>query len=206
MDRADEASITIRRRRLIVALSPFLIALPTLIVVVLLYRSLLPEKVIGTPTAIFGGILIFDLIVCLFVLVEWLWTGEPPELSLSPLIRTREEREFRRDLRERRQLNDEQFYDVFYAHWGIPPHVPGQLRQELEAGMGFNFAGLWPCDNLVEADGEPDWADVFYRMERVFKVPIPRERWGEFDGTFDSLLKLIVARTDQTHVPSARNQ
>jgi hypothetical protein len=196
MHRADEASTTERRRRLIVALSPFLIAIPTLIVVVQLYRSLLPEKVIGTPTAIFGGILAFDLIVCVFVLVKWLRTGEPPKLSLSPLLRTRKDHECRRDLRQRRQLNDAEFYEVFYAHWGIPRHIPGQLRKQLEDAMGFNFAGLWPCDNLVEADGEPDWADVFYRMERVFKVPIPRERWDEFDGTFDSLLKLIVARTD----------
>ena len=42
-------------------------------------------------------------------------------------------------------------------------------------------------------DAELDWADVFYRMERVFKVPIPREKWKLFDGTFDSLLTMIVA-------------
>jgi hypothetical protein len=186
-------------RRTVIALIPFVIAVPALIVAVILWRSSLPATATAPLFGIVGAILGFDVPVCVFVLVKWLRAGEPPELSLAPLLPTRQEREFRRALRERRKLDDEAFYEEFYAHSDVPSHLPAKLRRLLETITGLNLASLWPSDNLVEgADGEIDWADVFYLMEREFKVSIPRERWREFDGTFRSLLGLIVARADKT--------
>jgi hypothetical protein len=179
------------RHRVIVASVPFMIAVPALIAAVMLWRSPLPKQGTAGLFGMVGAILIVDLATCGFVLVQWLWTGEPPELSLSPLVLTREERQFRHNLRTRPKLDDEQFYDAYYADSGIARTVPAELRKLLGDVLGLDLGALSPTDKLV--DDELDWADVFFRMERVFKVPIPREKWKVFDGSFDSLLTLLTA-------------
>jgi hypothetical protein len=189
-------STTVARRRKILALIPFFIAAPTLVAVAIVWHSSFPWDTIAAFCGVFGAILVFDLAACLYVLIPWLWTGEPPELSLSPLIPTREEREFRRSLRERRKLYDDEFYDAFYADSGIPRGLPVQLRKTLEEELGLDFGGLWPSDNLIRAV-EVDWGDIFDLIEREFRISIPRERWKQFDGTFDSLVKLIAAKSNQ---------
>jgi hypothetical protein len=75
----------------ILASIPFVIAVPELIAEVLLWRLPLPTPGIAVLFfSIVGAILIFDLATCGFALVQWLWTGEPPELSFSPLAPTRQ--------------------------------------------------------------------------------------------------------------------
>ena len=59
------------------------------------------------PLGSFAPILVFDIRVCLLVLIQRLSTGEPPELSLSPRIPCRVERELRRKLCDRPKLTDD---------------------------------------------------------------------------------------------------
>ena len=94
-----------RRRPTWSALIPFAIALPgvALASVFWLLSPLEPE--LNTLAfGIVGTILAFDLPVCLLVLVQWIWTGNPPELSLVPLVPTKEERELRKSLQKRTKL------------------------------------------------------------------------------------------------------
>ena len=136
-------------RRTLIALIPFVIAVSGLIVAAILsFWPLLPKGPSAVAFGIVGAILVFDVPVCVLVLVQWLATGEPPELSLSPLIPCREERQFHRNLRERSKLNDDEFYDTFYANSQIPKRFPVQLRTSLENAFGLDFGALHPTDNL----------------------------------------------------------
>jgi len=187
--------------RTIIALIPFAIALAAFIAVKWLWVSSAAPRALDKLFAVVAAILAVDLVVCLYVVIEWLRTGLPPELnfemSLSPLGSTREEREFRERLGDRRKRNDDEFYNAFYSHRAVPSQLPGKLRESLEMMIGLDLGALWPCDNLIAAEPELDWADVFDRMERDYDVSLPREAWDEFDGTFDSLVQMIIARSGE---------
>jgi len=181
-------------RRTWIAMIPFLIAVLGLIVAVFLwFASPLPREPKAIALGIVGAILVFDLPVCVFVAVQWLATGEPPELSLSPLIPSREEREFRRNLRERPKLNDDEFYARFYADSSIPKHLAVQLRALLATQFGLDLGALHPLDNLIYADVELDWAFLMDEINEEFDIVVPEEMIGKLDGTFDSLVRCIAS-------------
>jgi hypothetical protein len=182
---------TNKKRRVLIALIPFFIAVPCIITGVLLWHG---RPVKNPPSVLFmvmGTILVFDISACIYVFVKWLRAGEPPALSLCPLFFCRVEREFRRALRERPKLSNDEFYDAYYSDSGISRQLPGQLRKSLEDALGMDLAALHPDDNLMDADHEVDWGDVLWRIERKYKVVVPIEAFV-VDGTFDSLLRHIV--------------
>jgi hypothetical protein len=193
----------LKRRRTWISLIPFAIALLTVPGFISLSKFAPRHEVIVWWTALFV-ILLFDVPACLLIVIGWLWRGEPPEIvmSLSPLFPSRAEREFRRSLAERPQLNGDAFYEAFYAKSEIPRQIPIRMRGMLEDAIGFIFGGLRPDDDLVVATEELDWADIFYRMEREFSVSIPKEAWSEFDRTFDSLVKTVASRMMQNRPPT----
>lgn len=139
----------------------------------------------------------FDLPVCVLVVIQWLATGAPPELSLSRLIPCREEREFHRNLRERPKLNDDEFYDSFYANSSIPRYLPAQLRALLATQFGLDFGALHPRDNLINAGVELDWTDLIDEINGEFDFVVPDEMIGKLDGTFDSLIRCIAKIKDR---------
>jgi hypothetical protein len=180
-------------RRTGIALIPFVIAMSGLIAALILwFWPPLPKDLNAIVFGLVGAILVFDIPVCILVLLQWLVTGEPPELSLSPLIPSREEREFHRELRKRPKLNDNEFYNTYYSNSPIPKRLAIQLRASLENACGLDFGGLHPTDNLIYADAELDWADILFRINREFDVVVPEEVYDTLDGTFDSLLRCIA--------------
>jgi hypothetical protein len=193
-----------KRRRTWIALIPFVVALFAVPAFVLLSEFASRHAVAGWVWIALFVILFFDVPACLLVVVEWLWRGEPPEIvmSLSPLFPSRAEREFRRSLAERPQLNDDDFYKAFYAKSDIPRQIPVRLREMLQDAIGLDFGGLRPDDDLVVASDELDWADVFYLMQREFSVSIPKEAWSEFDRTFDSLVTMVASRMMKKSAPT----
>jgi hypothetical protein len=192
---ATSGASTSESRQTLIALIPFVIAISALILAVVFWNwspGLNDPDQISYGAIAVGAILAFDLPVCLWIVIHSLATGEPPELSLSPLIPTKEEREFRRALRERPKLNDDDFYDAFYADSNTPRQLTVQLRTLLENAFGLDFAALHPTDNLIDADVELDWADIVFRIDRELNVAVPHDFIRDFDGTFDSLLRRIV--------------
>jgi hypothetical protein len=139
-----------------------------------------------------GAVLVFDIPVCVWVLIDWIRTGQPPELNLSPLIPSREEREFHRRLRERPKLNDDEFYETYFAAANVPREVPVRLRRLLENEIGLDLGGVHPDDNLTWADSELDFADVLYLVEDEFHVAIRIEGFAFEDCTLGSLVQLIA--------------
>jgi hypothetical protein len=182
-------------RRVLIALIPFCIALPGVAMIAwLLFGRSLSDQM-DWVSVVFGvmcGVLAFDLPVCLLVAIQWIATGEAPELSLSPLIPTREERRFHRTLRERQRLDDDEFYSVYYAESGIPKRLTVQLRASLQSELGFDLGGLHPLDNLTYADSEIDWGDIIYRINRDFKVVFPEAVITETNYTFDSFVRCLT--------------
>jgi hypothetical protein len=141
---------------------------------------------------ILGALLIFDLTVCAYVLIKWQLAGVPPDLWCELLMITPEEREVHRNFRARPKLDDDAFYQTFYAESDVPKHSAVKLRALLEDETGYDLAGLHPSDNLVYLDSELDFADVFFRIERDFKIKLD---WGELQRielTFDSLLRATL--------------
>jgi hypothetical protein len=174
------------------ALIPFATAVPCLIVGYLVWaHDPFTVRVNAGVFGIVGAILIFDIPVCLWVAGHWIVTGHPPELSLYPLMPSAQERKFHRTLRQRPQLTDEEFYQAFYARTELPPELPPALRRSMEGWLG-NLKGLHPGDNLFHACDDLDWEILLEEVEQDFKVSIPRDRVSDLDGTFDSLLRVVV--------------
>jgi hypothetical protein len=182
-----------RRRPTWIALIPFAIALPgvALASVFWLLSPLEPE--LNTLAfGIVGTILAFDLPVCLLVLVQWIWTGNPPELSLVPLVPTKEERELRKSLQKRTKLDGDEFYQRFYANTSIPKLLVVKLRALLETQLGLPKNSVQPEDNMITADPELDWQYLIDEINNEFVIVIGYEAINTLDGTFDNLLKCIA--------------
>jgi hypothetical protein len=114
-------------RRLFVARIPLVIEVASLVAWMIFWLwPTVPKEVTPIALAGLGAILVVNSLVCLWVLIHWFVTGELPELSLSPLVPSREEYEFHRNLRERPNRNDEEFYATFYASTEIPKVLTSQ--------------------------------------------------------------------------------
>jgi hypothetical protein len=190
VDQDDQHRVGIRSYHV-----PFLIAAVCIPLAVAAYTQ--PELPRDWRAAI-GGVasmfLIFDLPVCLLVFWEWMRAGEMPDLNFEPLLPCAERRELYQRWRERPQLADAAFYQTFYAESGFPCETVYGVRREIESIVGRSLAGVHPGDDMGLADVEIDFADVFFRFDRVFKVTIPwRTMAPTIDLTFDSLVRLVAA-------------
>jgi hypothetical protein len=172
-------------RRIVIALIPFAIAVITMPVAIVAW--------IWSAAVVFGvagAVLVFDLPVCVLVIVEWVRTGKPLALHLSPLIPSREEREFSGRLRRGRKLDDEEFYDRYFGDTALPSDLPGRLRRTLENALGMGLGALDPDVSLVDADWEIDWGDVLVEIEEDFQISVPRDSFTE-TITFRTLLDCV---------------
>ncbi len=186
-------------RRVWIALIPFFIAVPLLVAaIVVLIGSPLSKDASGVAFGTLASLLVFDLTVCTYVLVKWLSTGVPPDLLSELMMTTAEEREFHRNLRNRPQLNENDFFETFYKHSGVPQDVVARLQRLLEDITGYDLAGLHPADNLAYLDGEMDFADVFRRVERDFGIKLDWDEFRRMEVTFDSLLRATLRCTAAT--------
>ena len=70
-------------------------------------------------------VLVVDLPICFLILI-----GKPPIMTLSPLIPSAEERANWKRLKERELLDDDAFYERFYAGTGIPKEIPLRLTYQ----------------------------------------------------------------------------
>ena len=182
-----------RKRHARIALIPFMIAIPALTVAcVLWFLSPFERELNSILFGIVGAILAFDLPVCSVVLIQWLWTGDPPELSLVPLVASKEERALRKTLRERPNLCADEFYERFYSDSPIPKSLATKLRGLLEDQLGLPNNSIEPNDNLIHADPELDWQDLLDEINGEFDIVVPAASIDRMDGTFGDLLNGIA--------------
>lgn len=140
--------------------------------------------------------LVFAVPVCLMMLWEWLRTGVPPDISLSPLIPGRAEREFWRNLETRPKMSDDAFYVAFYKDSPISQTTTNQLREILTDEIGMDLSTLYPHDDLNLIDFELDWVPILRRIEQAFCIKFSKTQVSNGPATFDRLVNLISAAVD----------
>lgn len=171
---------------------PFVLAIPlTFVAVVLWFDHPLQGDANSLAFGVVSAVLVFDLPVCAWVAIQWLITGEPPDLTLEPLVPSREQRQLHRELRERPALSDAELYNKFYVESSIPEDLPGRVRKCVERWVECNVDAIHPSDCLGHLDGELDGVYLLHEVHREFGIRIPDERLQQLDGSFDSLLKCV---------------
>jgi hypothetical protein len=119
--------------------------------------------------------------------------GKPIIMTLSPLIASAESRAFRKQLRERPTLADEEFYSRYYEGSNIPRDIPARLRRSLGV-IDPLIDRVTPFDFLYLLDDELDFNDVICLTEREFGVRFTKMENESIDGTLDNLIRLIHMR------------
>lgn len=101
------------------------------------------------------------------------------------------------EIRARRSLDDDEFYQVYYQGSGIPKELPTRLRAILSQ-VGFPVGRLLPSDNLALLEEDIDFAEVLWEVGESFSVEIGPDEYPKFDGTLDNLVRELHARTKRT--------
>jgi hypothetical protein len=147
-----------------------------------------PPRWLLIPVSVLGTWLVFTLPICLLYLI-----GRPPVITLSPLIPSAECRAFRRELKARPRLSDEEFYAQFYAGSGIPKDIPARVRRYL-AEINVLADRAVPADNLSLLDDELDLSDILLELQEEFGVRFREVDYAAVDGTLNNLIWLISGR------------
>ena len=135
--------------------------------------------------AVCFAFLVFDIPVCFFVGWDWIRSGEPPEVNLSPLIPSRAERELARNMRSRPKLTVDEFYTSFYADSGVSKKSINSIRTILSEQIGMDLATLLPHDDMLLLDPEMDWSIIIEEIEREFRIKFTDNELEAGQATFD---------------------
>jgi len=103
------------------------------------------------------------------------------------------ERAFHRELKLREPLDDEGFYQYFYASTGVPADIPKRLRPIYGKFFGIDPTRLRPMDRPPEIV-EIDLVDLVREIEAEFDLTIPDADAENVDGSFDSIVRYLTAR------------
>lgn len=136
---------------------------------------------------ILGTILVFDLPVCILILI-----GRPPAMTLAPLFSSAQERAYRRALRERPPLSDDEFCDRFYADTGYPRDIPIRLRRIYATALGMKNA--WPEDKAEDFCEELDFTDLIAEVEDEFGLKFTEEEVRQMDGSFNTIVEFVAGK------------
>jgi len=111
------------------------------------------------------------------------------------------------ETRRRPRLDDDAFYEQFYAGTGIPKDIPVRVRIIFESIVGLDRRVFRPGDNIFLNHEELDLAELIWRLEREFKMKVDIETAfkgpighkgkmtlcrGEIDGSFDSVVRYLA--------------
>jgi len=95
--------------------------------------------------------------------------------------------------RQRPRLDDDAFYEQFYAGTGIPKDIPVRLRIVFENMVGVDRRIIRPEDNFFLIEPELDSVELIWGLEREFKMKVDTETaFKEMDGSFDSAVRYLA--------------
>ncbi|MBC8869422.1 MAG: hypothetical protein H8E44_08395 [Planctomycetes bacterium] len=143
-------------------------------------------------------VLVFTLPIVFLTLI-----GHPPVMTLSPFIRSSRERARRREMHNRPELTDREFYQRFYAHLGIPEEVPLRLRDVYALQLSVTKGKVLPQDRATEFDEELDFGELLFSVADEFGVEFSEEETERLvaDGTFDAVVRHLAG-----HKPVGRRR
>jgi hypothetical protein len=119
--------------------------------------------------------------------------GHPPVMSLAPLIPSAESRAFRKEVRARPILEDDEFYARFYGDSGVSPDIVAKVRKCVTEWVPLAERAI-PTDNLGLLDDELDFVDVLHWIGNEFDIRFTRADYPLLDGTLGSLIRLVRDR------------
>jgi hypothetical protein len=101
----------------------------------------------------FQPVILIIVVTIGFLLVWW----------LDPTLRWL--REFKAELKARKSLADDEFYEKFFANQSIPAHIPIRLRQTFANHMAYPAEKLLPDDDLSTYWHDLDAADIIREIQ-----------------------------------------
>ena len=113
-------------------------------------------------------------------------------MSISTGFSFWQERKFRRELRARIPLDDDQFSFQFYADTDVPADIVRRLRPIYCRFFDIEPAKLRPLDRPPEMD-DLDTVDLIRNIEAEFSLVISTGDAERIDGSFDSIARYLVA-------------
>lgn len=169
-----------RRYRLLIALEAFLLAV-----------TIAGCAGLTVLHVFWLAVIVIVLCACHLVLVPVCFLyliGMPIATSQSP--------EFRRRLRERPALDDEEFYARYYRASDIPKETVVRLRQCL---MEFDPLAerAIPSDRLDLLDDESDFAEVLWMIGRDLGIQFTEADYKSIDGSLDNLVREVHRRLNR---------
>jgi acyl carrier protein len=102
------------------------------------------------------------------------------------------------ELKKQPELDDQAFYEAYYAGGGIPEDIPIRIRKVYAEQLGACWKGVRPGDNVGDAIPDLDLAELLYDIEDEFGIKFPDDDVKKMDGTFDAIVRYIA-----THRPTS---
>ena len=136
-----------------------------------------------------GLVLVVTLPICVLTLL-----GHQPVMTLAPLVPTSRQRATWREMRQRPEINDNDFYQQFYGDSGIPEEIPFRLRGLYAKQLGISR--VLPHDKATDFDDELDCGDLLYEVAEEFSIDFSEEEARELAsvGTFDAIVRCVALK------------
>jgi hypothetical protein len=99
---------------------------------------------------------------------------------------------YEQDLLSRDALDDEAFFDVYYAGTGVPKDIPLRVRKVLREAYGPLMDRAHPDDGPFRLEDELDPYDIMKWIGKEAGVRLSRDDCLESDGSFDSIVWLLT--------------
>ena len=121
--------------------------------------------------------------------------------QLVPLVDSSACAAYRKELRSRTALQDEAFYQHFYASRNITKDMPIRLRKLLATWID-ELLWVHPEDEFARVNDELDLWEVLDRISKEFKVPFDSSDWKGHDSfSFDWLVQWIQKEARSHNTP-----
>ncbi len=104
------------------------------------------------------------------------------------------ERAFDEEAASRPVLDDEAFYQSYYAASGIAKEIPVRLRRLLAYQLGRRWEKVQPTDQPPEVCPDLDFAEIVFEVDEEFGINTAGEEINALDGSFDSLVRHIARK------------
>jgi hypothetical protein len=146
----------------------------------------------------FEGIVLVMLAILTIPISLLFTSGEPFVWSLS-FNATPESVAFRKVLKSRPALSDEEFFQRFVKPLGIPPSISAGVRRALRAFDPIADR-MFPSETIL-IDDEWDFEMLLCEVGEQFGVRFGPHDYPAFDGTLDNLLRQTFAKVGANRNP-----
>ena len=104
------------------------------------------------------------------------------------------EREFERELARRPLLNDNEFYEAYYAKLEIPKQIPIRLRHIFAEQLGEPWARLRPAEKPADVYLDLPFEELVSEACEKFRTQLTADDMSGLEGSFDSLVRLLATK------------